>query len=114
MPGLIRRLEHLEDRSREQATTEVLRAWERLTDAEVARILALFRFGREPTPEEQVAHETFREEVPEDLIARAIGLKEGMDEDEIGRRIGELIAPVLERCRARMMPILAAYEKGQT
>ena len=95
MSGLIRRLEHLEDRSREHATAEGLTAWEGLTDAEVVRIVAHFCFDREPTSEEQAAHETFQEEVSEDLIARAIGLRAETNEDEIDRRIGDLVVPVL-------------------
>jgi len=59
--------------------------------------VALFRFGREPTPEERAAQEALHEEVPEELIARAIGLRAEMAEGEIarlsgGRRCSKLIA----------------------
>jgi hypothetical protein len=110
--SLSRRLDNLEDRSREHATAEVLTAWERLTDAEVVRIVAPFCFDREPTSEEQAAHETFQEEVSEDLIARAIGLRAEIDEGEIDRRIGGLVALVQERRRARVTRMLTDYEKG--
>jgi hypothetical protein len=75
---LSRRLEHPEDRSQEQATAEVRRAWDRMTDSEIAQLVAAYRSGRQPTSEEEAAQEAFREEVPEDLIARAIGLREGL------------------------------------
>src|SRR5829696_736799 len=99
MAGLNRRLELLEGRSQELAAEEVRRAWHRLTDVEIARVVAPFRFAREPFPKERAAQGALHEEVPEELIARAIALRAGMAEGEIARRVKALVDPVLERRR---------------
>ncbi len=93
------RLRALEERDREQATAEVRRAWERLSDEEMALLLEPFHLSQEPTLTQAAAQAEFRETVPEALIARAIGYTEEMSGDEVGRRVQELLAPAIERRR---------------
>ncbi len=97
------RLRTLEDHARERAAAVVRRAYESLTTPEVALILAPFYFGREPAPEETTAAEEFQKAVPEALIARAIGYREDLAEEEVSRRLGELITPVLRPRRDRLL-----------
>jgi hypothetical protein len=97
MGSLATRVSALEDRSRERATEQVREAWYQLTDREMALIVAPFRYGRQPTPREVVAWEAFSEELPEDLIARAVGLEAQTDKAERRRRMTRLVAPILER-----------------
>ncbi len=47
MASITRRLQTLEDHSREQAMAEIRRAWDRLSDEEMALVVAPFHFGRE-------------------------------------------------------------------
>src|SRR5215216_1815343 len=108
MGKLNRGLKLLENRSQERAAEEIRRAWHRLTDAEIAKLVAPFRFGREPTPEEGDVAEAFRKDVPEDLLARAIGLR--ADEADIGRRMTVLVAPILKRRRSGVLRKLALME----
>lgn len=101
MGSIARRLNTLEDRDRAQAAAEVRRAWENLSDEGYLLVLAPFYFGREPTPEETAAEEKFREMVPEPLIARAIGHRPDLAEEELSRRMAELLGPVLKRTGVR-------------
>lgn len=106
MGSIGRRLERLEDRDRETAAAEVRRAWDRLSDEEMALVLGPYRHGREPTAEESAAEERFRRAVPEALIARAIGYSEEMADTGVSRRLQELIAPVIERRRSTVPRLL--------
>ncbi|MDP9476685.1 MAG: hypothetical protein M3R38_13540 [Actinomycetota bacterium] len=112
MGSLTRRLRMLEDRDRERAAADLRRAWERLSDEEVSRILAPFHFGREPTTDEATAAESFREVVPEALIARAIGYSEHMADEEVSRRLREALAPVPQLRRDRLLRQLGPREKA--
>ncbi|MEJ7815479.1 MAG: hypothetical protein WKF53_09930 [Rubrobacter sp.] len=107
------RLRTLEDHSREQAAAEVRRAWEELTDDRMALVLAPFHFRREPTPEEAAAEEEFREAVPELLIVSAIGYREDLAEEEVSRRLREMIDPVLQPRRGRLLRELQSLEEGR-
>lgn len=97
MGSITNRLRALEEHDRELAADKVRRAWMRISDREMSLILAPFHFGRPPTPEELALQAWFQETVPETLIARAIGYTEGMSDDEVGRRLQELLEPVLAR-----------------
>jgi hypothetical protein len=111
MGNLGRRLDALEGHSRAQAAAEVRRAWETLTDEEWALILAPFYFGRAPTPQESAAEASFLREVPEALIARAVGyFGEEMAEEELDRRVDELLDPVLSHRRTGVRHQLARME----
>lgn len=100
MGNITRRLRALEESDREQATAEIRRAWDRLSDEEIVLIVGPLQQGRVPTEEESAALDRGRAMMPELLIARAIGYSEALDAEEVGRRMGELIAPVIERRRA--------------
>ena len=92
MGGVSRRLERLEDFARDRAVGELRRAWASLTDEEVALVMAPYADGiREPTPEERKIEEKARAAMPEELIARAIGLTERMESEEMDRRIHILV-----------------------
>ncbi len=112
MGSVGRRLEALEGHSRAQATAEVRRAWEGLTDGELALILAPFYFGREPTPEEKAAEEKANEMMPEGRIKQAVGYFEEMGEEELSRRMRELVDPVLSRRRDGLRHQLARSMEG--
>jgi hypothetical protein len=82
----------LEDLSRESAVAELRRAWASFTDQEVALMMVPYANGiREPTPEESEVEERARAAMPEELIARAIGLKDGAGDEEVDRRISNLV-----------------------
>ena len=51
--------------------------------------------------------------VPEALIARAIGYSEDLSEEEVSRRLGEVIDPVLASRRARLLRTLQEREGGE-
>lgn len=115
MGSVSRRLQALENQSREQAVAEIRRAWDRLTDAELVLLLAPFHFGREPTLEESAAEAGFREAVPEDLIARAVAYSETLPHEEVSRRLREVTAPVRKRVQARrdrLLQQLQSLEKA--
>jgi hypothetical protein len=109
---ITRRLEDLEHRSREQAKVEIRQAWDRLSDEELALILAPFHFGREPTSEEAAARSSFEGGISEALIARAIAYREDLAEEEVSHRLGEVMHPVLERRRGRILDQLRSLEGG--
>ena len=113
MGSINRRLQTLEENSREQATAEVRRAWDRTPDKEVALILAPFHFGRDPTLEEAAAQEQAQEAMPEALIARAVGYSEDLPEEEVSRRLGEVIDTVLASRRVRLLRTLQEREGGE-
>jgi hypothetical protein len=94
MGAVERRLEKLEGRSREDAVTELRRAWASFTDEEVATVLAPYAEWAhvvESTGEVEELRERTRAAMPEELIARAIGLTESMETEEIDRRIRFLV-----------------------
>lgn len=92
MGSLETRLARLEDRSRERAATQIACAWAQLTDEEVALLLAPYADGtREPTPEEREVGERLRVLAPEELIHTAIGFEDDMEDDEVNRRISDLV-----------------------
>lgn len=113
MGRVTRRLKMLEEHSRGQATAEFRRTWDRLTDEEMAVLLAPPYFGREPTVEEAVAEEAFLEVVPEYLIAWAIGYSEDLSKDEVRRRLGSLFAPVIERRSSGILAWLRTMERAR-
>jgi hypothetical protein len=112
MGSITNRLRALEERGRGWATDEVRRAWMRLSDEEMALILAPFHFGRPPTPEELAARTRFQEAVPETLIARAIAFTGEMSADEVGHRLQELLDPVLARRRSAVSRRLKEGARG--
>jgi hypothetical protein len=90
MGAIERRLEKLEDSSRELAVAELQRAWAALTDEEVAELFVPYADwtpNSEPNPEERELEKRARAAMPEELIARAIGLTERMESEEVDRRI---------------------------
>lgn len=100
MGSMTRRLHALEERERELATAEIRRAWDRLSDEEIVLIAGPLLQEREPTEEESAAEDRARAMMPEQLIARALGYSEALSPEEVSRRIGELLAPVIERRRS--------------
>ncbi len=112
MGRIARRLQALEGRDRNHAAAAIRRAWERLSDEDVSLILAPFHFGRDPTLEEAAAAEGFREVVPEALIARAIGYSEKLADDEVSRRLREVLAPVPRLRRGRLLRQFGAPEEA--
>ena len=111
--GLEDRLGRLEEASRETAAAKVRVAWMGLADEEMALLLAPYFHEREPTLEERALEERTRSAWPEELIARAIGHHEGMPDEEVGRRMGELLEPVLRRRRAAVYPRVVGMEDGR-
>jgi hypothetical protein len=86
------RLARLEARSRERAAAQIARAWVQLTDEEVALLLAPYADGvRQPTLEERQIDERLRALVPEELIHKAIGFENGMEDEEVSHRISDLV-----------------------
>lgn len=112
MGSVTRRLQALEDCSREQAAAQIRQAWDRLSDEEMALILAPGHFGREPTPKEARAQKESREAIPESLIAHAIGHREDMVEDEVFRRLGEVTDPVLQTRRRGLLRQLQTFTEA--
>jgi hypothetical protein len=108
-----RRLEDLEEIDRERATAEVRRAWDRLSDEELALVLAPYYFDRDPTPEEGAAEALISATVSEDLIARSIGYRVGLSDEEISRRLREVTDPIMKRRRCRLMSRLQILETGE-
>ena len=87
-----RRLESLEGLARANAVDELRRAWASLTDEEAALVLAPYADSRrEPTPEESAIAEKMRASITEELVATAIGLEDGMESEEINRRMKALV-----------------------
>jgi hypothetical protein len=90
--SVMRRLESLESLARANAVDELRQAWANLTDEEAALVLGPYADGRrEPTPEESAIAEKLRASIPEELIATAIGLEDGMKAEEINRRMKALV-----------------------
>lgn len=112
MGSITRRLQTLEDRSREQAVAEIRQAWESLSDEQMVLVLAPFHFGREPTPEEAAVEEQCREVMPESLIARAIGYSEALSEEEVSRRLKEVTEPILRTRRSGLLRQLQSLEEA--
>ena len=107
-----KRLEALEDLSREQAAAEIRRAWDQLADRDIALIVAPFHFRREPTPEEASVTAAFREVVTEDLLAQAINYNKGLSEEEVSRRLRrEVTGPVLQRRRFQVLRHLQSLKE---
>jgi hypothetical protein len=102
--GVSRRLERLEADCRDRAAAELRRAWANLTDEEVAELLFPYADwvpNSVPNTEERVLEKKVRAAMPAELIATAIGLKNGMEDEEVDRRIAELV-----RC-------LGIFERGE-
>jgi hypothetical protein len=123
MGSVGRRLERLEGASRESAAARVRRAWDSLTDAEIAALLAPYvgaeelpdgtvRLSREPSPEGLAAKEKLEGAAPEELLERAIGHTEATTPEEAGRRLGALIEPVMRERRSDVRRRLADTEGG--
>lgn len=96
------RVTRLEERHRERAVEDLRRAWDTLSDEEVALLYDPYtdaqespdgrlRFACEATPAQRMTQEKMRFIVPEELIARAIGLAEEMDSKEVDRRMKALV-----------------------
>ena len=113
MGSVARRLGWLEEASRERAAAEIRRGWMGLADEEMVALLAPYFHGRGPTPEELEAHEKGREMWSEELIARAVGYRDGMPGEEFDRRMGELLEPVLRRRRAAVYPRVVGMKDGR-
>ncbi len=93
MESVERRLRQLEGRCRAEAVAEVERIFEQLADEEVALTITEMeakRDGHELTAEELAVGRKADEMGAEEVIAAAIGLEEGMDEEEVSRRISTL------------------------
>ncbi len=93
MGSVERRLRQLEGRCRAEAVAEVERIFEQLTDEEIALTITgmeAVREGAEPTAEEVAVGRRLDEMGDEETIAAAIGLEEGMSEEEVSRRIAAL------------------------
>lgn len=103
MGSIGRRLQGLEEIDRERATAEIRRVWGCLSDEDWALILAPYHFRRDPTPEESAAENQARAAMPEALIARAIGYREDLSEEEVSRRLRGVAAPVLARRRVGLL-----------
>ena len=108
-----RRLELLEDASRESAAADVRAAWRALGDEEMAFLVVPHFHGREPRSRERAAEERARGIWPEELIARAVGYRDGMPDEELDRRMGELLEPVLRRRRAAVYPRVVGMKDGR-
>jgi hypothetical protein len=111
--GLERRLGNLEGIDRQSAAAEIRRAWDRLSDQEIALVLAPYHFEREPTLEEQAAEASFSATVLEALVARSIGYRDGLSDEEVSRRLREVTDPITKRRRARIMSYFQALEEGE-
>jgi hypothetical protein len=110
------RLARLEDLSREHAAAQITRAWAQLTDKEIALMLAPYADGaREPTPEEREVEERMRAATPEELIHKAIGFEEGMEQEEVNRRISKLVdrLGIFERGAGIRRHLRALSEEGR-
>ena len=112
MGSIGRRLGNLEETSRQNAVAEIRRAWREMSDEEMALVLGPYYFGREPTAEEAQAADGSRAKLPEDLIARAVGYREGMGDEELGRRMGELLEPVVNSRRWAVLRRLRSAGEG--
>ncbi len=101
MARVARRLEALEERRRAEAVAELAAIYERLTDEEFALLFTgpeAKGDGREPTDEEIAAGYKVEKMGAEEVVASAIGFREGMSEEEIGRRVSATareLAPLL-------------------
>jgi hypothetical protein len=94
MGSIETRLTRLEDISQERAVAELCRIWGGMTDEEIAVFLVPYAEwvpDSEPTPKENEVSEKTQAAMPEELIARAIGFTEGMEDEEIDQRIGNLV-----------------------
>lgn len=111
MGNITRRLKALEEHSRKQAAAEYVRAWERLTDQELALLIAPGHFERKPTSKEAAVEEAFLETMPEFLMAWAIGYSEDLNEEEVSRRLDNLQGPVIERRRSEVLAQLRTLER---
>lgn len=114
MAGVGRRLERLEEFSRRSAAAGIRRAWGEASDEEMALVLGPYYFGREPTAEESGVSDSIRARMPEDLIARAVGYRDGMSDEELDRRMGELLEPVLSVRRRAVLGLLRAAEGSRS
>ena len=117
MGGVSRRLGRLEEDSRDRATAELRRAWASLTDEEVAELLSPYADltpDIEPSPEGRELEEKMRAAMPEELISRAIGRTEHMSQEEVDRRLSNLVRSfgISERRDNIRRHMLASGEEG--
>jgi hypothetical protein len=94
MGSIETRLTRLEDISQERAVAELCRIWGGMTEEEIAVFLVPYAEwvpDSEPTPKENEVSEKTQAAMPEELVARAIGFTEGMEDEEIDRRIANLV-----------------------
>ena len=93
MGSVERRLRQLESLRRAEAVAEIAAIYEQLTDEEIALMITgmeAVRKGFEPTAEEVAVGRRLDEMEDEEVIAAAIGLEEGMSEEEVSGRISAL------------------------
>ena len=112
MGSISRRLSVLEDLTRERAAVEISKAWEALSDEEMALVLAPHHFGREPTLKETAAAEALQEVVPESLIEYALGYSEDLTSGELSRRFRKIIDPILQLRRSRLLQQFKTLEES--
>jgi hypothetical protein len=115
--SLGRRLGRLEGLSRKDAVAELRRAWNSLTDEEVAVLLSPYADwtpNSEPNPKERALEKRARAAMPKGLISRATGLTERMASEEIDRRISNLVRSlgIFERGDNIRHHMLASGEEG--
>ena len=93
MGSVERRLRQLEAHRRGEAVAEVESLFEQLTDEEIALTITgaeAAGHGLELTAEEIAVRRKADETGVEEIIASAIGLEEGMSEEEVSERISAL------------------------
>ena len=117
MGSASRRLERLEEASQDRARAEVRRAWASLTDEEVAELLSPYADWTpniEPSPEGRELEKRMRAAMPDELISRAIGQTEHMSEEEVDRRLSDLVRSfgISERGDGIRRHMLASGEEG--
>jgi hypothetical protein len=110
------RLERLEEASREMAVGELRRAWASLSDEEVAELFSPYADWTpvsHPNPQVRELEKRARTAMPEELITRAAGLTEHMDEEEVNRRVSKLVRSlgIFERGDNIRRLMLASGEK---
>lgn len=117
MGGVSRRLDRLEEDSRDRAMAKLRRAWASLTDEEVAELLSPYADwvpNSEANPEERELEKRMRAAIPEELISRAIGRTEHMSQEEVDRRLSDLVRSfgISERGDGIRRHMLASGEEG--
>ncbi len=94
MVSVNNRLTRLEQDAKDLAAVELRRKWASLTDKEVAELLAPYADWspiNDTKPQEREIEKKLRALMPEELIATALGLKDGMADEEVNRRLRSLL-----------------------